>query len=255
MALLKDPQPTAADTSCRSTPHLGNFVWTNERIPIASQKQAEIYVGGVDISFVKDNVEDACASLIVLEYPSLKVVHQELEFVKLDLPYIPGFLAFREIPSLMRLIDRVRQQHPELMPQVILVDGNGVLHPRGFGLASHLGVLANIPTIGIGKTFFHVDGMSTKQVKIDFAQSCKQAGDHLDLCGDSGKVWGAAVKSHANSTNAIFVSVGHLLSLTSCLAVVRACTTSNRVPEPVRQADLRSREYIRLHYHPQQQQQ
>ncbi|EGG24800.1 endonuclease V [Cavenderia fasciculata] len=208
------------------------------------------YVGGVDISFVKDNDEDACASLIILEYPSLKVVHKEMEFVKLDLPYIPGFLAFRECPSLTRLIDRVKTQHPRFYPQVLLVDGNGFLHPRAFGLACHLGVLCDLPTIGIGKTFFHVDGLDTKAVKTAFSQQCKQAGDHYDLTGDSGTVWGSAVLSHINSKNPIFVSVGHRLSLASSLQVVQACTTSNRIPEPVRQADLLSRDFIRKNYKP-----
>ncbi|EFA85543.1 endonuclease V [Heterostelium album PN500] len=208
------------------------------------------YVGGVDISFVKDNMEDACASIVILKYPSLKVVYEIYEFVKLTLPYIPGFLAFRECPSLIPLIERIKTERPELFPQVLLVDGNGMLHTRGFGLACHLGVLADLPTIGVGKTFFCVDGMSSKQVKLDVAKHCKSAGDYLPLQGESGKIWGAAVISHSNSTNAIFISQGHRLSLDSSLKIIRACTTTNRVPEPVRQADLRSRDFIRKNYKP-----
>lgn len=79
----------------------------------------------------------------------------------MDAPYIPGFLAFREAPHLMKLFQKLKDTKPQFMPQVILVDGNGVLHQNGFGLASHFGVLADIPTIGCGKTVFYVDGISS----------------------------------------------------------------------------------------------
>ena len=74
-------------------------------------------------------------------------------------PYIPGFLAFREVGFLMDRLEEVKNEKPELMPQVILVDGNGILHPRGLGLASHLGILSDIPSVGIAKKLFHVDGL------------------------------------------------------------------------------------------------
>uniref|UniRef100_A0A0E0GWV4 Endonuclease V n=1 Tax=Oryza nivara TaxID=4536 RepID=A0A0E0GWV4_ORYNI len=88
------------------------------------------YIGGVDISFSKEDPSTACAALVVLDAGTLEVVHEEFDVVRLQVPYIPGFLAFRE---------------------VLMVDGNGLLHPRGFGLACHLGVLADLPTIGVGK--------------------------------------------------------------------------------------------------------
>ncbi|GAM23868.1 hypothetical protein SAMD00019534_070430 [Acytostelium subglobosum LB1] len=245
-----DANSTITTSTATTTTSTSTTQSTTETTTTTQQQRPLRYVAGVDISFVKDNVEDACASIVILELPGLKVIHEEMMFVKLDLPYIPGFLAFRECPSLIHLIEKVRTERPEIFPQVILVDGNGLLHPRAFGLACQLGVLTDLPTIGIGKTFFCVDGMLTKQVKADVAATCKQGGDHLLLRGDSGKVWGAAVISHSNSTNAIFVSIGHRLSLDSCLKVVAACTTTNRIPEPVRQADLRSRDFIRINYKP-----
>lgn len=104
-------------------------------------------VGGVDISFAKpistngphDNL--AVASLVVLKYPSLEVVHETSQAVHITEPYISGFLAFREVPLLLPLLDELRSTQPELVPQVVMVDGNGVYHPAGFGLASHFGVL------------------------------------------------------------------------------------------------------------------
>ncbi len=86
-------------------------------------------------------------------------------------PYIPGFLAFREVPHLLSCFRELREG---FWPQVILVDGNGVLHPRGFGLASHLGVLLDLPTIGVGKNLLCVDGLERKDLHYqDKVGSCE----------------------------------------------------------------------------------
>jgi deoxyinosine 3'endonuclease (endonuclease V) len=146
------------------------------------------YVGGVDISFIKGNEIDACACYVILSYPELKVVHQEQQMIKLTQPYIPGFLAFREVDFLVELFQKCKDEHPEIVPQVIFVDGNGILHPKGFGLASHLGVLCDIPTIGIGKTLLHVDGITKDKVKAILSDLEDQS---APLVGDSGKTWGA----------------------------------------------------------------
>ncbi|KAM9984713.1 hypothetical protein ACTFIY_009152 [Dictyostelium cf. discoideum] len=248
------------------------------------------YIGGVDISFVKDNDIDACASLIVIEYPSLKMVYKDIEFVKLSELYIPGFLAFRETPHLIKLINNLKQSitHNHLLPQIIMIDGNGILHPRGFGLASHLGVLSDIPTIGVGKTFFHVDGLSTKEIKskveserLKYLSTTTTTTDvtttttptpnnnnnknnknnkiknnnnigediniEVPLKGESGRIWGSAILSNSNCKNPIYVSVGHRISLETALKVVKL-TSPYRVPESIRQADLLSRDYIRLNF-------
>ena len=90
-------------------------------------------VAGVDISFVKDSPEDACAMICVLSYPRLELVHVQSAMVKLTAPYISGFLAFREAPHLVDLFEALRQERPDLVPQLIMVDGNGLLHPRALG--------------------------------------------------------------------------------------------------------------------------
>lgn len=77
-----------------------------------------------------------------------------------EYPYIPGFLAFRETPAYTILFERLKKNRPDLWPHVLLVDGNGILHNRGFGCASHIGVLMDIPSIGVGKTVFAVDSLS-----------------------------------------------------------------------------------------------
>ncbi len=112
------------------------------------------------MSFSAEDKEFMCAALVVCSYPSMKAVYEDYQFYKIDVPYVPGFLAFRELPATKPLLEKLRATKPELMPQVVLVDGNGILHPRGFGLASHLGVLTDVPSIGVSKTVFAIDGLN-----------------------------------------------------------------------------------------------
>ncbi len=203
-------------------------------------------VGGVDISFVKSSETHACAALVVLEYPSLRVVYSRMKHVRLQLPYISGFLAFREAPFLLDLLAELRTSQPELLPQVLLVDGNGVLHARGFGLASHLGVLAGIPCIGVSKKFYNVAGLTKPVVREQAAAKLAKAGDWMPIADSTGRVWGAAVRSTDFGTSPVYVSIGHMISLETAVALVQTLTRY-RVPEPVRQADLMSREWLREH--------
>jgi len=203
-------------------------------------------VGGVDVSFVKDDPDTACAALVVLEFPSLRLLYEDYAIVKLDLPYISGFLAFRECPHLTAMVETLRRDRPELLPQIVLVDGMGVLHPRGLGLASHLGVVTGLPTIGVGKTFLNVDGLQRDKVLRESHERLGGSGDTWRLVGASGRELGAALRSTAGAPNPVFVSRGHLITLETALRVVRACC-KYRVPEPIRLADKGSREYLRFH--------
>lgn len=95
----------------------------------------------------------------------MEKVHDEYQEVTTNVPYISGYLAFREVEHIEKLIQKLREKHPDIVPQIILVDGNGVLHYRGCGLASHLGVKVNIPTIGVSKKLLYLDGLTNKLVK------------------------------------------------------------------------------------------
>lgn len=129
------------------------------------------YIGGVDISFQKNNNKNkdspilGISALVILDYKTLKIVYEDYKLVTIDEPYIPGYLAFREVKHFVNLIDELKKNSPKYIPQVILVDGNGIFHNKGFGLASHLGVLVDIPTIGCGKTVFAVDGITKYKVQ------------------------------------------------------------------------------------------
>jgi len=149
-------------------------------------------IGGMDVSWCKRDATRACATLVVLEYPSMRVVHEETRLATITLPYIPGFLAFRECPPLLEMLSALRDSHPHLFPQVVFMDGNGVLHPRGCGIACHLGVLANVVTIGVAKTFMNVDGMTKAGVQ-QAALALRNSGEWFQLRGASGRVWGGAI--------------------------------------------------------------
>ncbi|XP_072793198.1 endonuclease V isoform X1 [Taeniopygia guttata] len=201
-------------------------------------------VGGVDLSYIKGDESRACASLVVLSYPALEVLYQDCRMVPVTAPYVAGFLAFREVPVLVEAVQRLQQEEPQLQPQVLLVDGNGLLHPRGFGIACHLGVLTDLPCIGVAKNLLHVDGLARDELHREQVRSLQRSGETLPLTGTSGKVLGMVLRSCSNSSRPLYVSVGHRVSLGMAVRLVRACCRF-RVPEPIRQADIRSREYLR----------
>ncbi|KAJ6673761.1 ENDONUCLEASE V [Salix viminalis] len=178
------------------------------------------YVGGVDSS-----------TKISLSSP-----------ISMSLIFLP-FLAFREAPILLQLLQKMKNSGNPFYPQLLLVDGNGLLHPRGFGLACHLGVLANIPAIGIGKNLHHVDGLTESGVRQLLQAKDNSGEDFITLTGSSGCVLGAAMRSTKGSCKPIYVSVGHRVSLNTAIKIVKMIC-KYRVPEPIRQADIRSRDHL-----------
>ncbi|XP_022379297.1 endonuclease V isoform X4 [Enhydra lutris kenyoni] len=132
--------------------------------------------------------------------------------------------------------------YPEL--EVLFVDGNGVLHHRGFGVACHLGVLTDLPCVGVAKKLLQVDGLENDAQHKEKIRLLQAGGDSFPLVGGSGTVLGMALKSHDHSSKPLYVSVGHKISLEAAVRLTRGCCRF-RIPEPVRQADIRSRDYIR----------
>ncbi|ELR24264.1 SAM domain (Sterile alpha motif) domain containing protein [Acanthamoeba castellanii str. Neff] len=187
------------------------------------------------------------------------VVYEIYKVVELTAPYIPGYLAFREVPALVGLIDHIRRNKPQYLPQVLLVDGNGVLHYGGFGSACQLGVVSGIPTIGVAKKLLCVDGL-TSEVDIDrWLARCQQLGrEWVEIEGRSGQIHGAMIRPQSGRQTAaarsrggsadpptpLFVSLGHRVSLQTAVQVTLACI-QRTMPEPIDQADLRSREHVR----------
>ncbi|XP_040364107.1 endonuclease V isoform X2 [Rosa chinensis] len=231
-----------------------DFPWRSATTapPTSDQEEKALkYVGGVDISYSKEHPSMACGTLVVLDIHSLQVVYEDYSVLTLSVPYVPGFLAFREAPVLLELLEKMKAGANLFYPQLLMVDGNGILHPRDlsgtcFGLACHLGILANLPTIGIGKNLHHVDGLTLSGVRqlLKAKEDCAE--DFINLTGRSGRIWGVAMRSTDGSVKPIFISIGHRISLDTAIKIVKL-TCKYRVPEPIRQADIRSREYLRKH--------
>ena len=200
------------------------------------------YIAGMDISASKHVPNVAVSALVVCD-KNLNIVYEDYKVVKMTEPYVPGFLAFREVKHLVDLIEELKKNKPEFTPQVILVDGNGILHVKGFGLASHLGVLVDIPTIGCSKTVFNVDGINKKKVKELSKKYLIKGGDSYPLMGDSGTQWGFAFKSNDEVLNPIIVSCGHKISNETALKIVKK-SIIHRVPQPIRLSDKISRRLI-----------
>ncbi|KAM9314538.1 endonuclease V-like isoform 1-T5 [Pholidichthys leucotaenia] len=204
-------------------------------------------VAGVDVSFIKGDDVNACAQLVVLSYPDLELLYEESQMVTLTAPYIAGFLAFRETPFLLEALRRLEENRPALVPQVVFVDGNGLFHYREFGLACHLGVLSGLPCVGVAKNLLQVEGVYKSEEHQSQIAALQRGGDSFPLTAASGKVLGKALRSSDKSSKPVYVSVGHKISLDSAVRLTHACCRY-RVPEPIRQADCRSREYLRTHF-------
>jgi deoxyribonuclease V len=175
-------------------------------------------IAGCDVHFPAKRV--ARGAVVVMSYPKLELLEQSCGDVDCRFPYVPGLLSFRELPALLPLLSKLRT-----VPDVVLCDGHGVAHPRGFGLASHLGLLLDTPTIGCAKSRLigsHTDPGSTK-------------GSAVPLRRDQGDVIGAVVRTRA-STKPVYVSVGHLVTVAKAVAIVLSCCPRYRIPEPLRAA-------------------
>lgn len=173
-------------------------------------------VGGVDVSY-----KDVSHAVVVsLAFPSLEVVEQAEAIRETSFPYVPGLLSFREIPSVLDALAKL-----SALPDVLICDGQGYAHPRRLGLASHLGVYLDHPTVGCAKT----------RLIGRYAEPGPNAGDFTPLV-DHSEIIGVALRSKAG-TNPLFVSAGHRIDLETAVELVVRCTRGYRMPEPTRLAD------------------
>jgi deoxyribonuclease V len=166
-------------------------------------------VGGVDCSYIND--EFILAGLVVLDDETLRPVYRTFDIQRLTFPYIPGLLAYREAMAMMAVIEKAK-----LRPDVVMVDGFGTNHPRRCGIATHIGIKLDMPTIGVGKSF---------------------------LCGSikgnriyqNGELVGQIIRAMPGQ-KPVYVSPGHKLSLNTAIRVVKHCIRGHRQPEPTRLA-------------------
>lgn len=175
------------------------------------------YVAGCDVS-IRDG--RAIAAIPVLQFDDLSnCVDLAVASAPVRFPYVPGLLSFREIPVLLAAYRKL-----QVRPDLVLVDGQGIAHPRRFGLAAHWGVLIDKPTIGCAKTRFIGEHDEPHET----------AGSYTDLT-DNGEIIGAVLRTRDN-VKPLYISIGHQIDLPTALDLVLACCCGYRLPEPTRLA-------------------
>ncbi|GAA3589194.1 deoxyribonuclease V [Kribbella ginsengisoli] len=175
------------------------------------------YVAGLDVAYDGDEL---AAAIVVLDGQSLVEVDRSIVLGRTGFPYVPGLFAFREIPVLLEALGKL-----SVTPDLLVCDGQGLAHPRRFGLACHLGVLTGLPTIGVAKNAF----VGT------FLPPAAERGASSDLVLD-GEVVGAVVRTQ-KAVKPVFVSVGHRVDLATAVAHTLHLTPKYRLPETTRAAD------------------
>lgn len=199
-----------------------------EAIALQKQLRSEIqlvpldkevkYIGGADISFNKYS-ETVYAGIVVLELATLKEVARSMVVTDTKFPYVPGLLSFREIPALLQAWEQL-----ELKPDVLIVDGHGIAHPRRLGIATHMGLVIDIPTIGCGKS--KLTGI------YDMPES--EAGSTSPLWDRKEQI-GVVLRSKRN-VQPLFISPGNKITFAESVQLVQKCITKYRLPETTRQA-------------------
>ena len=170
-------------------------------------------IAGIDIAFLGDLAIVAC---ITVSYNSLETTFKTLSTSSISFPYIPTLLSFREAPPIIDLINSI-----ESKPDVFLINAHGIAHPFFCGCASYVGVMANIPTIGV----------ASRNLCGEYDGEPKDVGAHIQL-SYSGRSIGWIFKSR-RGCRPIFISPGHLISLKSSLDIVIKCTKNHKLPEPL----------------------
>ncbi|MFI5721816.1 endonuclease V [Streptomyces cyaneofuscatus] len=184
-------------------------------------------VTGVDVAYDEEK-DVVVAAAVVLDAETLDTVDEATAVGTITFPYVPGLLAFREMPAVLEALESLTVD-----PGVVICDGYGLAHPRRFGLASHLGVLTGLPVIGVGKNPF----------TFTYEAPGPRRGDFSPLV-DGDEVVGRALRTQEN-TNPVFVSVGHRISLDNACAHTLRLARRFRQPESTRRADALCRQTLR----------
>jgi deoxyribonuclease V len=193
----------------------------NRLVQIEPLHKEPEYIAGVDAAFSEDRVY---AAACLYCYPQLTLVEQAAADKRLEFPYVPGYLLFREGPAIIAALQKLKRK-----PDVILIDGQGIAHPRGIGSASHLGVLLDIPTIGCAKT----------RLVGKYHDPGEPKGNWTELQFD-GRIVGAVLRTR-DRVRPLFLSPGHRIDLHDAIRIALGCVGRYRIPEPLRGADMLSK--------------
>lgn len=209
-----DAWPTTAAAAIALQQSLAPQVITEDQLPHPIRR-----VAGVDAGF-EDAGQITRAAVVVLAFPELTPVDEALVRCPTPFPYVPGLLSFREVPAVLQALANL-----ETEPDVLLCDGQGTAHPRRLGIASHLGLICDRPTIGVAKS----------RLVGTHAEVPPEKGAWVPLM-DGGERIGAVLRSRTN-TRPLYISPGHKISLETAIDLVLRCTPRYRLPETTRYSD------------------
>ncbi len=184
-------------------------------------------IAGVDLAYWQNGDEEyAVCCIVVVDYMTHEIIEKKHYSGKIEVPYMPGFLAFRELPLVQKTVELLENE-----PDIYMFDGNGYLHPRNMGIATHASFYLNKPTIGVAKTYFRVDN------KTDYIEPEKTAGSFTDIIINE-QVYGRVLRTHSD-VKPVFVSVGNNISLDTATKITMALVEKeSHIPVPTRYADL-----------------
>ncbi len=192
-------------------------------------KKSEIKtVAGVDLAYWQDEnkVEKAVCCIVVIDYKTHEVIEKKQFYGAIETPYIAGFLAFRELPLVLKTVELL-----ESKPDIYVFDGNGYLHPRHMGIATHASFYLKTPTIGVAKSYFRVDK------NIDYTEPENEDGSFTDIIIEE-EVYGRTLKTHKD-VKPVFLSVGNFISLETATKIIMSLVEKeSHIPIPTRLADL-----------------
>lgn len=188
------------------------------RIRLTPIKKTPKTVAGLDCAFSKD-MKRICAAVLVFTYPGLELIEMQNAVEDVTFPYIPGLLSFREAPVCIKAAEKLKHT-----PDLFLIDGQGIAHPRKMGLAAHLGLFFDKPTIGCAKS----------RLIGQYKEPAKEKGSFCPLI-HNGETIGAVLRTRTN-VKPLFISPGHKCSLDDAIEFTLACSIKYRLPEPTRQA-------------------
>ncbi|MGO4532492.1 endonuclease V [Paenibacillus sp. 2TAF8] len=186
-------------------------------------------IAGIDLAYWEENEKTlAVCCICVVDLFSKEVVETKFLKAEIEVPYIPGYLSFRELPLIMNTFVFLEKD-----PDIIMFDGNGYLHPRNMGIATHASFYLNKPTIGIAKSYLKIEG-------VDFIMPDEEEGAFSDIVINH-KIYGRALRTH-KSVKPIFVSCGNWINIDTATDLTLALINKeSRLPVPIRQADLETK--------------
>ena len=194
-----------------------------EKVELRPLNKEPKLIAGCDLTFLNPykNPTLGIGAFVVMKYPEMEVVERAYEVMEVEIPYYPGFLAFRELPLLVKTLKKLKNK-----PDLIVVDGHGIAHPRGLGIAAHLGVITKIPTIGCAK----------KPLYGKFKEPCTEKGCYEPIFHPkTNEVIGYALRTR-KGVKPVFVSAGNLITNEEARELVLKLAPKYRLPEPTRLA-------------------